>query len=234
MAALPASLRTLSLGQIHEPGDDLTVPPPAAVALAGRLPALGGLCTLLLDSCRLQGCGAPLAALPAGLVKLVVGNCTLDAGAVAALAGRMPALTALDKLRFCVDKACSASALMAALPCSLRALELNSCAAHAGAAGPTAAALAARVPALAALEELQLSGDFGAGTAPLLSALPPSLRGLCLSVCNLDPARGAALVARAPALVTLRRLSFEGSRISPEHAAALRAALPASCEVRYQ
>lgn len=74
-----------------------------AAALATRLPALGALTSLELESCDLEGGGegtrALLRSLPAGLNSLHLhGNPLGDVGA-AALAERAPALTALWHLQ---------------------------------------------------------------------------------------------------------------------------------------
>lgn len=76
--------------------------------------------------------------------------------------------------------------------------------------------------------------DYGAILAPLLAALPPSLRKLRLLKryqLRLGTAASAALVARAPALVALPALSIPEHALSPKLAAELRGALPPSCHL---
>lgn len=225
MAALPASLTFVHLIGDRD-SDDPTLPR-AAAALAARLPALGALHTLFLDNCALQGCGVALAALPAGLRSLYLRDCELDAGTAAALAGRMLTLAALEEFEMSSDVGGGGGgALMAALPRSLLFLELSLSGELEEDEPATVAVLAVRLPALSALEKLRLSVDMGWAAAPLVTALPPTLRTLSLSWRGLGPVGAAALVARAPALVGLQRLDVEDySRLSPEQVAALRAAL---------
>lgn len=215
--------------------DDPTLPR-AAAALAARLPALGALHTLFLDNCALQGCGVALTALQAGLRSLYLSDCKLDAGAAAALAGRMLQLAALDEFEMSSDVGGGGGgALMAALPRSLLFLELSLSVELEEAEPATVAVLAGRLPALSALEKLRLSVDMGWAAAPLVAALPPTLRTLSLSWRGLGPVGAAALLARAPALVGLQRLDVEDySRLSPEQVVALRAAVPPWCQVSQQ
>lgn len=96
-----------------------------------------------------------------------------------------------------------------------------------------AAALACRMPALAGLQEFQLTGYFGASIVALVAVLPPSLPVLLLHDRRLGAAGGVALVASAPALAALRSIRMNWYGISLEQAAALRAGVPSWCEVRH-
>lgn len=234
IAILPASLQTLV---IFMGGYPRTCPCPRAIdSLAARLPVLRDLRALRVRYHELGPCDGLLAALPASLRALELDIYRyLEPVADRALAGRMPTLAALEELT--INCGCGWSwcnwlgRMLAVLPCSLRML--NVCIRLDAAP----AALAGRMPALTALEELKLDCTLGVNVAPVLSVLPPSLRELRVLVkdprdqqeCSLDPDWAAALVARAPALVTLRRLRVALRVV--EQAAALRAALPAGCKL---
>lgn len=213
---------TASLSVLNSRFDKLAAPRGMA-ALAVRLPALDSFRLLQIRHYQLEGCGAALAALPASLRLLDISRCMLDDGAAVALAGRVPALTALEEAKL-GDGSCGCTgAVVAALPPSLRVLTVSLTEA-------AAAALADRVTALAALEQLELQGDCGASTALLMAALPPSLHNLFLGGCNFGSGGAAALVACAPALRALWCLIVPGQHFSFKQAAALSAPVPASCD----